>query len=126
MASVIPIVELVIVGLVVAGLGATAGLVSLVALVSFSAAIVVARVRSGRRLGCGCFGGSTTRDYRVLLTRNLALAGIALGAWRMGEDAPLVRSLREPGGADLLPAALLVLGLLLVLLGLVLLWADVI
>jgi len=98
---------------VVAGLGATAGLVSLVALVSFSAAIVVARVRSGRRLGCGCFGGSTTRDYRVLLTRNLALAGIALGAWRMGEDAPLVRSLREPGGADLLPAALLVLGLAL-------------
>ena len=112
-ASVIPVVELVIVGLVVAGLGATAGLVSLVALVSFSAAIVVARVRSGRRLGCGCFGGSTTRDYRVLLTRNLALAGIALGAWRMGEDAPLVRSLREPGGADLLPAALLVLGLAL-------------
>jgi hypothetical protein len=112
-ASVIPVVELVIVGLVVAGLGATAGLVSLVALVSFSAAIVVARVRSGRRLGCGCFGGSTTRDYRVLLTRNLALAGVALGAWRMGEDAPLVRSLREPGGADLLPAALLVLGLAL-------------
>ena len=112
-ASVIPIVELVIVGLVVAGLGATAGLVSLVALVSFSAAIVVGRVRSGRRLGCGCFGGSTTRDYRVLLTRNLALAGIALGAWRMGEDALLVRSLREPGGADLLPAALIVLGLAL-------------
>lgn len=83
-ASVIPIVELVIVGLVVVGLGATAGVVSLVALVSFSAAIVVGRVRSGRRLGCGCFGGSTTRDYRVLLTRNLALAGIALGAWRMG------------------------------------------
>ena len=112
-ASVIPIVELVIVGLVVVGLGATAGLVSLVALVSFSAAIVVGRVRSGRRLGCGCFGGSTTRDYRVLLARNLALAGIALGAWRMGEDAPLVRSLREPGGADLLPAALIVLGVAL-------------
>lgn len=112
-ASVVPIVELAIVGLVVVGLGATAGLVSLVALVSFSAAIVVGRVRSGRRLGCGCFGGSTTRDYRVLLTRNLALVGIALGAWRMGEDAPPVRSLREPGGADLLPAALIVLGLAL-------------
>jgi hypothetical protein len=112
-ASVVPIVELAIVGLVVVDLGATAGLVSLVALVSFSAAIVVGRVRSGRRLGCGCFGGSTTRDYRVLLTRNLALVGIALGAWRMGEDAPPVRSLREPGGADLLPAALIVLGLAL-------------
>ena len=112
-ASVVPIVELAIVGLVVVGLGATAGLVSLVALVSFSAAIVVGRVRSGRRLGCGCFGGSTNRDYRVLLARNLALTGIAAGAWRMGEDAPLARSLREPGGADLLPAALIVLGLAL-------------
>ena len=102
----VPIVELVIVGLVVVGLGSTAGIVSLVALVLFSAAIVVGRVRSGRRLECGCFGGSTTRDYRVLLARNLALAGIALVAWRTGQDAPLVRSLREPGGADLLPAAL--------------------
>ena len=31
----------------------------------------------------------------------------------VGEDAPLVRSLREPGGADLLPAALIVLGVAL-------------
>jgi hypothetical protein len=109
----VPIVELVIVGLVVVGLGSTAGIGSLVALVLFSSAIVVGRVRAGRRLECGCFGGSTMRDYRVLLARNLALAGISLGAWRMGEDAPLVRSLREPGGADLLPAALIVLGVAL-------------
>jgi hypothetical protein len=109
----VPAVELVIVGLVVLGSGSTAGIVSLVALGLFSAAIVAGRARSGRRLGCGCFGESTTRDYRVLLARNLALAGVALGAWRMGEDTPLVRSLREPGGADLLPAALVVLGLAL-------------
>ena len=44
-------------------------------------AIVVGRVRAGRRLECGCFGGSTTRDYRVLLARNLALAGVAFVAW---------------------------------------------
>ena len=50
-------------------------------------------------------------EYLILV--RLALAGIALGAWRMGEDALLVRSLREPGGADLLPAALIVLGLAL-------------
>jgi hypothetical protein len=109
----VPIVELVMVGLVVAGLGSTAGIVSLAVLVLFSAAIVAGRLRAGRRLECGCFGGSTTRDYRVLLARNLALAGISLEAWRMGEDAPLVRSLREPGGADLLPAALIVLGVAL-------------
>ena len=109
----VPIAEIVIVGLVVVGLGSTAGIVSLVALALFSVAIVVERVRRGRRLECGCFGGSTTRDYRVLLARNLALAGVALVAWTAGRDASLVRSLTEPGGADLLPAALAVAGLAL-------------
>ena len=109
----VPIVELVIMGLVVVGLGSTAGIVSLVALMLFSAAIVVGRVRVGRRLECGCFGGSTTRDYRVLLARNLALAGVAFVAWSAGQDVPLVRSLGQPGGADLLPAVLVVVGLAL-------------
>jgi hypothetical protein len=109
----VPIVELVIVGLVVVGFGSTAGIVSLVALMLFSAAIVVGRVRVGRRLECGCFGGSTTRDYRVLLARNLALAGVAFVAWSAGQDVPLVRSLGQPGGADLLPAVLVVVGLAL-------------
>jgi Methylamine utilisation protein MauE len=109
----LPIAELAIAGLVVMGLGSTAGLVSLVALVLFSAAIVVGRVRAGRRLECGCFGGSTSRDYRVLLARNLALAGVAVVAWTAGRDASLVRSLGEPGAADLLPAALVVAGLAL-------------
>jgi hypothetical protein len=109
----VPIVELVMVGLVVAGLGSTAGIVSLAVLVLFSAAIVAGRLRAGRRLECGCFGGSATRDYRLLLARNLALAAVAFVAWRAGEDAPLVRSLGEPAGADLLPVALVVLGLAL-------------
>ena len=109
----VPIVEMVIVGLVVVGLGSTAGIVSLVALAVFSAAIVMGRVRTGRRLECGCFGGSATRDYRVLLARNLALAGVAFVAWTAGQDASLVRSLGQPGGADLLPAALVVVGLAL-------------
>ena len=109
----VPIVELMIVGLVVVGLGSTAGIVSLVALVLFSAAIVAGRVRAGRRLECGCFGGSSTRDYRVLLARNLALAGVAFVAWTAGRDASLVRSLGEPGAADLLPAGLVVTGLAL-------------
>jgi len=109
----VPIVEMVIVGLVVVGLGSTAGVVSLVALAPFCVAIVIGRVREGPRLGCGCFGGSATRDYRVLLARNFALAGVAFVAWTAGEDASLVRSLGEPGGADLLPAALVVAGLAL-------------
>jgi hypothetical protein len=98
---------------VVVGLGSTAGIVSLVALMLFSAAIVVGRVRVGRRLECGCFGGSTTRDYRVLLVRNLALGVVAFVAWTAGRDVPLVRSLGEPAGAELFPAVLVVVGLAL-------------
>ena len=109
----VPAVELGIAALVFAGLGSSAGLLSIVALVAFSGAIVLGRVRAGRRLGCGCFGGSGIRDYRLLLARNLALATVAFVAWRAGEDASLVRSLGEPGLADLLPAALVVVGLAL-------------
>jgi hypothetical protein len=109
----VPAVELGIAALVLAGLESSAGLLSLVALVAFSGAIVLGRVRAGRRLECGCFAGSGTRDYRLLLARNLALAGVAFVAWWVGEDVPLVRSLGEPAGADLIPAALVVLGLAL-------------
>ena len=109
----VPAVELGIAALVLAGLGSSAGLLSIVALVAFSGAIVLGRVRAGRRLECGCFGGSATRDYRLLLGRNLALAAVAFVAWKAGEDAPLVRSLGEPAVADLLPVALVVLGLAL-------------
>jgi hypothetical protein len=110
---VVPAVELGIAATVLVGLASAAGLLSIVALVAFSGAIVLGRVRAGRRLECGCFGGSGTRDYRLLLARNLALAGVAFVAWRAGEDAPLVRALGETAGADLLPVALVVLGLAL-------------
>jgi hypothetical protein len=109
----VPAVELGIAATVLVGLASSAGLLSIVALVAFSGAIVMGRVRAGRRLECGCFGGSGVRDYRLLLARNLALAGVAFVAWRAGEDAPLVRALGEPSGADLLPVALVVLGLAL-------------
>jgi hypothetical protein len=109
----VPAVELGIAATVLVGLASSAGLLSIVALVAFSGAIVVGRVRGGRRLECGCFGGSGVRDYRLLLARNLALAGMAFAAWRAGEDAPLVRALGETAGADLLPVALVVLGLAL-------------
>jgi len=109
----VPVVELGIAALALAGLGSSAGLLSMVALVGFSGAIVLGRVRSGRRLECGCFAGSGTLDYRVLLVRNLALTGVAVVAWRAGEDAPLLRSLGEPAGGDLLPIALAVVGLAL-------------
>jgi hypothetical protein len=109
----VPGVELGIAATVLMGLASSAGLLSIVSLVAFSGAIVARRVRAGRRLECGCFGSSGVLDYRLLLARNLALAGVAFVAWRVGEDAPLVRALGETAGADLLPVALVVLGLAL-------------
>jgi len=109
----VPLLELGLVSLPLLGLASTAGAASLVLLGAFSAAIVVGRVRVGRRLDCGCFGASARRDYRVLLARNGVLALVAIVAWREGSDALVSGSLGAPGGADLVPAALVALGLAL-------------
>jgi Methylamine utilisation protein MauE len=107
------VLELAIAVMPVLGLSSTSGVVALSALGVFSAAIVVGRLRAGRRLGCGCFGSSTTRDYRLLLVRNLALAAVAIVAWRAGDDTPVLRSLASPGGTELVPVVLVVAGLTL-------------
>jgi hypothetical protein len=109
----VPVLELAIAVMPVLGFSSTAGFVALSTLVAFSAAVVVGRLRAGRRLGCGCFGSSATLDYRLLLVRNLALAAAAIVAWRAGDDAAVVRSLGWPAGSDLVPVLLVVVGLAL-------------
>jgi hypothetical protein len=109
----VPVVELAVAALPFVGLDSTAGLASLVVLSVFSAAIVVGRVRVGRRLDCGCFGASRPRDYRLLLARNGALAVVAIVAWREGRDAWVGESLAAPSGGDLLPATLVAVGVAL-------------
>jgi hypothetical protein len=55
----------------------SAGL-ALVLLATFSGTILRARTLGGsNQLACGCFGGHATRDYRLLLLRNAALAAPA-------------------------------------------------
>ncbi len=107
----VPMVELTIAALPLLGLASTAGLASVAVLAAFSAAVVVGRIRVGRRLECGCFGTAAARDYRLLLARNGVLAAVALVAWRGGVDDPIGGSLRMPSGGELVPAALVVLGL---------------
>ncbi|MGH2636193.1 MAG: MauE/DoxX family redox-associated membrane protein, partial [Actinomycetota bacterium] len=109
--AVVPFVELSLAALPLLGLTSTAGLVSLVALGAFSAAILAARMRVGRRLDCGCFGTAQVRDYRWLLARNGLLAVVAALAWRAGVDVPIGRSLGIPSGADLIPATLVAAGI---------------
>jgi hypothetical protein len=111
----VPLLELGIAVLPLLGRASTAGLLTLVALSAFSAAVVVARVRVGRRIDCGCFGTAATRDYRVLLARNAGLAVVASIAWLDGIDAPLGGVPAWPSSRDALPAALVVVGVGLVL-----------
>ncbi len=89
----VPMLELAIAMLPFLGLVSTAGGAALVTLAVFSAALVVERLRVGRRLECGCFGSSASRDYRLLLARNLVLGAAALVALRAGANAPVFRSL---------------------------------
>jgi hypothetical protein len=109
----VPLLELAVATLPLLGLVSTAGFTAFWVLVAFSGAVVAGRVRTGRRLACGCFGSSANRDYRLLLARNVALGGVAIVAWRAGEDASVLGSFGAPAGPELVPAALTVVGLAL-------------
>lgn len=106
----VPLVEIAVAAMPVVGLRSSAGLAAGVVLVAFSAAILIARARSGPRLACGCFGGSTTRDYRLLLARNGLLLAVAALAWRNGSDAWVGGALASPSPADAVPITLVLLG----------------
>jgi hypothetical protein len=95
------------------GLPSTAGVLSLGVLAAFSVGIVAARIRNGPRLDCGCFGAASVRDYRLLLARNGALAIVGLVAWRRGTDTWIGADVVAPSGSELVPAALVALGLVL-------------
>jgi hypothetical protein len=107
----VPVAEVAIVGLVVVGMHRAAGIVALVILAAFSAAILQARRRFGNVVACGCFGRSVARDYRILLVRNALLAGGASIPALWGVDAPPISVPGLPTFGDSLPAALAVTGI---------------
>jgi hypothetical protein len=109
----VPVVELGIGVLPFVGLPSTAGVLSLWVLAALSVGIVAARIRNGPRLDCGCFGAARVRDYRLLLARNGALAIVALVAWRRGADTWIGADVVAPSGGELVPVALVALGLVL-------------
>jgi len=95
----------------VVGMHRTAGIVALVILAAFSAAILAARRRFGNVVVCGCFGTRIPRDYRILLLRNALLAGGASIAALAGVDSPRISVPGLPTAGDALPAALAVTGI---------------
>ena len=74
----LPWIELGIAGALVAGATRTGALLAICLLLIFCAAIIRARILLGTdKMGCGCFGGTRIRDYRLLLARNVVLMGLA-------------------------------------------------
>lgn len=112
----VPLAEIAIVALFVAGALRPAGALTLALVAGFSGAIVRARgIGNRKRVPCGCFGGSRDTDYRLLLARNLALAVLAA----LVLLGPRSASLSFPDDLALLPTALIAIG------GLLLVWMTV-
>jgi hypothetical protein len=103
----VPVLEAGVSALVLLGQTRMAALGALVLLGAFSLAVLRARRLLGDRLPCGCFGGRSRRDYRALLARNAALGAVAVAALA---DPGIVATPRD---AEVLPAGLLVLGVML-------------
>lgn len=108
----VPLVELGVVVLLLFG-PARAGAALVLALVAlFSLAILNARSVRGDRLPCGCFGGRSERDYRLLLIRNAVLGAAAGAMLLVGRDGSL-RAAPGPETSDALPALLTFAGIVL-------------
>ncbi len=104
-AAAVPAVEAAVPAAVILGAPAAAAAIALVSLVGFSVAIVRTRVRDGRdAVACGCFGGSRSRDYRLLLARNAALAAAAV-AGLAASRGPRRLVARRAGAGRALPVA---------------------
>jgi hypothetical protein len=102
----VPVAEATVPLAVIVGSPSTASAAALAGLTLFSAAIVRTRLQSGTpAIACGCFGGSRSRDYRLVLARNAALAAVAVAG--LGAASPHVTWWPGvPTSAELLPFAL--------------------
>jgi Methylamine utilisation protein MauE len=103
-----PVLEAVAVGLILTGPLELAGALSLALLAGFSVVVLRARATQGDRLPCGCFGGTTERDYRLMLVRN-AVLGLPAGALMLSGNSGLIERLESFKGSDALPLGLVLL-----------------
>ena len=106
----VPVTELVIAAsllLVSAKAGAT---LAVSFLAGASLAVLTTQGARGNNPPCGCFGGRKERDYRWILGRNAALGALAGIVLVSNLPGGLARGIGAPGGAQLLPFALVVIG----------------
>jgi Methylamine utilisation protein MauE len=106
----VPLAELGVPAAVLLGSPRAGARLALVLLAAFSLVILRTRVRGGsREITCGCFGGATARDFRLLLGRNAVLAAAAVAS--AGAPAsPMLHWPGSPGEGELLPFLLAVTG----------------
>ena len=111
----LPWIELGISLALVAGAARSGAVLAIGLLGIFCVAIVRARLVLGSdKLGCGCFGGTRIRDYRLLLARNLALAALAgMIIVSSGRHPSIARGL-DLGGPGALPLLLSILAVIAV------------
>ena len=100
---------------VLVGVHAKAGAAATLALLSgFCLAILRARALQGDRVPCGCFGRAAARDYRTLLARNFGLGVIASAVLLSDLDHGALQAVEAPAPSELVPAALVVAGVVLI------------
>jgi hypothetical protein len=110
-APAVPFVELLVVGLLLAGETRAGAALSVMLLSTFSLALVRARALQGDRLPCGCFGAHKERDYRVLLLRNGLLAVLPAALLVEGRDVMPLADFGWPSTGDALPTLLTLAGI---------------
>jgi hypothetical protein len=108
----VPAAELAAAALVLIGLTKVGAALTVVLLASFSGALLYAQQRRrGAKLPCGCFGRATERDYRLMLTRNAFLGGLAALLLLSSHDVWFADDLSSPAAGDVVPVLLVVAGL---------------
>ena len=107
-AFLVPAVEAAIPVTILGGAPQVGAALGLGVLLVFSAAMVRAARSRGDRLPCGCFGRAESRSVRIMLARNLVIAGLAATAVASGGSPVL-----SFGPGDAVPALLASVGAVL-------------
>lgn len=113
-APVVPLVELAIAVALLFVSPRLGAIAAVAALAAFSLAIMRARALQGDRLPCGCFGGSSERNYQTMVARNALLGALATIVLLARIDTAIGFP-PAPTAHDVLPVALAIVGTALVL-----------
>jgi hypothetical protein len=108
-AILVPMAEAVVPVTILAGATQIGAAMGLALVVVFSAAVIRAALTRGDSLPCGCFGRAESRSARIMLARNLVIAGLAVTAIGSGRSP-----LPSIGPGEVLPVLLAAAGVALV------------